>query len=76
MCVVWPFIIFKVSYWQDGIQVLQFDYTVGPEIHRDPYHVSVVRTSLTRNFGARFSGIQDEITTAFAEHIPAKNAEH
>ncbi|RDB20448.1 hypothetical protein Hypma_012416 [Hypsizygus marmoreus] len=50
--------------------LIQIDYTVGPEIHRDPYHVATVRTPLTRNLAARFDDVQDEIAEAFTDHIP------
>jgi hypothetical protein len=49
---------------------------VGPEIRREPFHASVVRSPLTRNVDARLSDIQDEITAAFEELIPVKNGEH
>jgi hypothetical protein len=49
---------------------------VGPEIRREPFHASVVRSPLTRNVDARLSDIQDEITTAFAELIPVKNGKY
>lgn len=58
------------------VQTLQFDLAVGPEIHVDLYHVAVVRTLLTRNLGARFPDVQDEITGAFVDYIPAKNGKH
>jgi hypothetical protein len=47
------------------------DYTLGPDLHHDPYHVAIVRTSLTRNLGMRFLDIQDEIAASFADLIPA-----
>ncbi|KAH9477540.1 Cytochrome P450 monooxygenase 71 [Psilocybe cubensis] len=51
---------------------LSFDDAVG-EISEDPYHVAIVRTSLTRNIGTRFADIHDEILTAFSELIPTSN---
>ncbi|KAF8665785.1 hypothetical protein AX16_000232 [Volvariella volvacea WC 439] len=49
---------------------LQIDYTLGPEIHHDPYHTASVRTPLTRNLAARFGDVQDEIAAAFTELVP------
>jgi hypothetical protein len=51
-------------------QLIQTDYTLGSEICLEPYHVPVVRTSLTRNIAARFAEIEDEITAAFGDYIP------
>jgi len=50
-------------------QLIQSDYTLGPEIRLEPYHVPVVRTSLTRNIAARFAEIEDEITASFGDYI-------
>lgn len=44
---------------------------IGKPIRTDPYHVSIVRTPLTRNLGSRFEDIADEIQAAFSEIIPA-----
>ena len=49
--------------------MIQTDYTLGPEIRLEPYHVPVVRTSLTRNIAIRFAEIKDEITAAFDDYI-------
>lgn len=43
---------------------------IGPQIRTDPFHVPVVRTTLTRNLGSRFEDLVDELSTAFAELIP------
>lgn len=52
---------------------LQTDYTMERDIHLDPYHVRFVHVSLTRNLGVRIPDMQDEIATAFADLIPAKD---
>ncbi|KAG7092019.1 hypothetical protein E1B28_008402 [Marasmius oreades] len=48
-------------------------YTISPTVNENPYHVDVIRTPLTRNIGARFHEVQDEIRAAFKDNIP--NAE-
>jgi hypothetical protein len=53
------------------VQILQTDYMIGPQIRTDPFHVPVVRTTLTRNLASCFEGLTDELSTAFAELIPA-----
>lgn len=52
------------------VQTIQTDYTLGVKIRLETFHISVVRTPLTRNLGYRFPDIKDEIITAFAELIP------
>lgn len=39
----------------------QLDYTIGPGLNTDEYHVQVVRGVMTRNIGARYSDMLDEI---------------
>ncbi|KAE9393369.1 hypothetical protein BT96DRAFT_978952 [Gymnopus androsaceus JB14] len=56
-------------------EYLQADYTLGAEASNDPYHVAVVRTPLTRNLGARFDDLRDEIVLAVEDQIPAKASE-
>ncbi|KAF9468819.1 cytochrome P450 [Collybia nuda] len=59
-----------VSFREALVDVIQTDYTLGPEIHHDPWHVGTVRSPLTRNLGIRFSDIQDEIEVSFADLVP------
>ena len=50
---------------------------MGPEIHRNPYHVPIVRGQLTRNIGALYPEIIDEIRTAFHDVLNlSDNGEH
>ncbi|SJL14131.1 uncharacterized protein ARMOST_17586 [Armillaria ostoyae] len=53
-----------------GGDILQLDYTVGRRFNEDSYHADVVRSSLTRNIGACFADVQDEIQAAFKDNIP------
>ncbi|KAG6829008.1 hypothetical protein H0H92_005985 [Tricholoma furcatifolium] len=53
------------------LQLIQTQYTMGPEVRWDAFHVDVVKTSLTRSLAERFSHVQDEIVSAFNEYIPA-----
>jgi hypothetical protein len=48
---------------------LASDWTLGPEIQADPYHIPIVRSQLTRNLGNFFSDLQEEIVLAFDEII-------
>ncbi|KAF5321052.1 hypothetical protein D9619_000106 [Psilocybe cf. subviscida] len=49
---------------------LQLDHTLGPEVTTNPYHLQVVRTTMTRNIGAQFADMRDEAIKAFEEIIP------
>ncbi|KAK0212153.1 cytochrome P450 [Desarmillaria ectypa] len=53
-----------------GQELFQFDYTIGKSLSADPYHAGVVRGPLTRNIGACFADVQDEIQAAFKDNIP------
>ncbi|KAE9393366.1 cytochrome P450 [Gymnopus androsaceus JB14] len=55
---------------------MQSDYTLGAAPAQDPYHIAVVRTPLTRNLGARFDDIREEIVLAMQDQIPAKGVDH
>jgi hypothetical protein len=54
------------------MKVLQLKYTFGPEIYHNDSHVTVMRAGLTRNIGARFPDMVDEIAVAFADHVPTQ----
>ncbi|KAJ6468013.1 cytochrome P450 [Mycena vitilis] len=52
--------------FQEGVaDVLQVDWTMGSEIHTNPYHVNAIRSQLTRNLGRCFPQVRDEIVNAF-----------
>lgn len=53
--------------FQCRLQQIQIEYTLGPEIHYNPYHVAVVRHHLSRNLEVLFPALRDEIVTSFAE---------
>ncbi|KAK0448924.1 cytochrome P450 [Desarmillaria tabescens] len=53
-----------------GAEILQIDYTIGRRFNEDHYHADVVQSSLTRNIGACFADIQDEIQAAFKDNVP------
>jgi hypothetical protein len=50
--------------------MIQTDYTLGPQIRLEPYHIPVVRIPITRNIAPRFAEIMDEITAAVDDLIP------
>ncbi|KAF8549787.1 cytochrome P450, partial [Imleria badia] len=54
---------------------LQIEYTMGPEVHHNSYHIPIVRSQLTRNIGALYPEIRDEIITAFDDVLDLKGNE-
>ncbi|KAG5653878.1 hypothetical protein H0H81_009700 [Sphagnurus paluster] len=61
----------QASFQEAAAEALQTMYTIGPEIHFNSYHIPVIRSTLTRNMIECFPELQDEISTAFGEHLPA-----
>ncbi|KIL63125.1 hypothetical protein M378DRAFT_164814 [Amanita muscaria Koide BX008] len=51
------------------------DITIGPEHIEDPIHAEIAKGPLTKNIGARFDDVRDEIVTAFDDYIPATESE-
>ena len=46
------------------------DYTLGPSVHTNPYHIAIVRSNLTRALGGLFPELRDEIIHSFKSAIP------
>ncbi|GLB33473.1 putative cytochrome p450 [Lyophyllum shimeji] len=61
----------QISFMEAVGESIQAEHTMGREVHHDPYHIGIVRSALTRSLVERFPDVQDEIVTAFSEHIPA-----
>ena len=57
-------------------QLLQFKYTISPLINKNPYQLDVIRGVLTRNIGARFDDVRDEIKVAFNDYIPPQEGQY
>ncbi|TDL22831.1 cytochrome P450 [Rickenella mellea] len=49
---------------------LAIEYTLGQRLLDNNYHISVIRSQLTRNLAAVFSEVRDEIVQSFLEIIP------
>ncbi|TCD68632.1 hypothetical protein EIP91_010287 [Steccherinum ochraceum] len=63
----------ELSFDEAVAESLQVDYTLGPTIHSNGYHIPIIRTTLTRNLGALFPDVRDELASAFTEIIPPTN---
>lgn len=57
------------------IQSLEIQYTAGPNIATNLYHVPLVRGQLTRNLHVLFPAIRDELISACNDLIPACDGE-
>ena len=53
------------------IQSVQMDYTMSRSMHNDPYHVDIIRGTLTKKLDVLFPNLHDEIVKAFKDEIPA-----
>ena len=51
-------------------QQLQSDYTIGPNISKNLYHVPIVRGQLTQALPLLVPEVYDEVVMAFNEYIP------
>ncbi|KAK0212481.1 cytochrome P450 [Desarmillaria ectypa] len=59
-----------LSFLDEVENTLQTSYTLGSNIHLDPYHIDVVRSALTRNIAACFPVVRNEIEASFKDEIP------
>ncbi|KAF8503961.1 cytochrome P450, partial [Gautieria morchelliformis] len=51
-------------------ETLAISWTFGANLRADPYHLSIVKSQLTRNLGNLFPDLQEEIQLAFRDIIP------
>ena len=56
-------------------QTAEVDYTLGPEIRRDPYHIPIIRSRLTRGLNALFPAVREEVISAFNELVPVTDGQ-
>ncbi|KAJ3502116.1 hypothetical protein NLJ89_g9030 [Agrocybe chaxingu] len=54
-------------------QGLQTWYSLGPNIVKNPYHLPIVRTQLTRALPQLVPAVHEEVVDAFNDFIPATN---
>jgi hypothetical protein len=54
-------------------QIVQADYTLGNLNEEDTYHISVIRSKLTRNIAGTFNQLCDELSAALEDYIPTDN---
>ncbi|KZS96388.1 cytochrome P450 [Sistotremastrum niveocremeum HHB9708] len=50
-------------------ELLQVEYTMGPNVAENQYHVPIIRSNFTRSLTALFPDIIDEVSSAFSDKI-------
>lgn len=55
--------------------MLHADYTIGPEVHNDPYHIPAIRIILSRSLATLYPDLHDELAVATRELIQPSNGE-
>ncbi|KAF8844225.1 cytochrome P450 [Paxillus ammoniavirescens] len=65
----------ELSFMEATNDNLNTEYTLGHDVHHNPYHVATIRSQLTRNLGILFPDIRDEIVTAFEESLDLQGNE-
>ncbi|KAH8828951.1 cytochrome P450 [Flagelloscypha sp. PMI_526] len=60
----------ELSFIDAANEGLQAEFTLGPEIAWDPYHVATVRGPLTRNLTTIYPEMREETVASATDHIP------
>ncbi|PSS38083.1 hypothetical protein PHLCEN_2v63 [Hermanssonia centrifuga] len=60
----------QLSFEEAVQKTLHTEWTLGRSLNHNRYHIPLVRGPLTRNIGALFPEIRDEIVAAFGDVIP------
>ncbi|EDR00469.1 uncharacterized protein LACBIDRAFT_255302, partial [Laccaria bicolor S238N-H82] len=58
-----------LSMWDAMLDLLQLDHTLGRQFRENPYHDSIIRTTLTKNLATILPNIVDESIHAFPDMI-------
>ncbi|KAI0065173.1 cytochrome P450, partial [Artomyces pyxidatus] len=61
-----------LSFHEASRSFLQTDYTLGPELLVDPFHVPILQAQLTRALTTIFGDMYDELEAAFKDTIPGR----
>ncbi|KIJ07003.1 hypothetical protein PAXINDRAFT_91095, partial [Paxillus involutus ATCC 200175] len=65
----------ELSFAEAANDNMKLEYTLGHDIHYNPYHIPIIRSQLTRNLGILCPDIRDEIVTAFEETLDLRGNE-
>ncbi|KAG5651327.1 hypothetical protein H0H81_009080 [Sphagnurus paluster] len=61
-----------LSFHEAVNESLQIEFTLGPAISDNPYHIPIIRSQLTRNLPALFPAVQEEVAAAFSDVVSLK----
>ncbi|PRP86150.1 hypothetical protein PROFUN_03137 [Planoprotostelium fungivorum] len=61
----------ELSFPEAVNEILGTEYTLGPAIHHNAYHIEIIRNQLTKSLPLVFGDLVDELQCAFKEIIPA-----
>ncbi|KIJ13791.1 hypothetical protein PAXINDRAFT_80408 [Paxillus involutus ATCC 200175] len=59
----------ELSFTEAVNENFKFEYTLGHDVHYNPFHIPTIRSQLTRNLGILYPDIRDEVVTAFEETL-------
>ncbi|KAI6106987.1 cytochrome P450, partial [Pisolithus croceorrhizus] len=62
----------ELSFGEAANENIQVQYTMSPAILQDLYHNSILRSQLTRNLGAVYGDVRNELVVAFEETLDLK----
>ncbi|KAF8844182.1 cytochrome P450 [Paxillus ammoniavirescens] len=65
----------ELSFAEAANENLKFEYTLGHDIHYNPFHIPIIRSQLTRNLGILYPDIRDEVVVAFEETLDLQDNE-
>jgi len=55
---------------KNTLQLMQIEDMMGKVINTDPYHVDVIKNTLTRHISSQFTNIQEEVLATFQDELP------
>ncbi|KZS96405.1 cytochrome P450 [Sistotremastrum niveocremeum HHB9708] len=64
-----------LSFSEGVAEFVQVDWTLGPNVHKNDYHVPIVRSQFTRSLTAMYPEIHDEICSAISDQITPQGEE-
>ncbi|KAK7678985.1 hypothetical protein QCA50_017928 [Cerrena zonata] len=61
----------ELSFNEAAAEMLAVDFTLGPSIHKNTYHVAILKNQLTRGINILFPEMKDELQSAFNDLVPS-----
>ncbi|KAI0059971.1 cytochrome P450 [Artomyces pyxidatus] len=64
-----------LSVMEGSHELFQVRYTMGSQVTRNPYHIPLIRSQLSKRLSVIFDDIHDEVVAAFNNVVPEKGSE-